>query len=103
MLAHLSVYGFSGLLVIVGTCLQDELPEKTEICRTLRHPRAPGRPLLGRNAEIPLLHAKWCLASRYLRKISTARQARIGCARQGAGFHATFSLAAALCDAVWPN
>src|SRR5258706_11684788 len=54
MLAHLSVYGFSGLLVIVGTCLQDELPEKTELCRTLRHPRASGRPSLGRQRGNPI-------------------------------------------------
>jgi hypothetical protein len=95
--------GVRALLVIVGTRLQDELVEKTEAYRTFRHPRAPGRPSLGRNAEIPLLSAKGCSASRYLRKISTAWHASIGRACQGAGFHATFSLAAALCDAVWPN
>jgi hypothetical protein len=56
-----------------------------------------------RNAEIRLRSAKGCLASRYLRKISANRHASIGWVCQGAGFHATFSLAAALCDAVWPN
>src|SRR5258706_14637981 len=104
MLAHLSLYGCSGLLVIVGTCLQDEWLEKTGICRTFQH--SPGARLSVAGAptrKSDCCARKCCLSSRYLRKISTAWQARIGYARQDAGFHATFSLAAALCDAVWPN
>jgi len=104
MLAHLFAYvGIPALLALAGIRLRDELFEKTETYRTFRHPRAPGRPSLGRNAEIQSRTAKGCLASRYLRKISAAWRASVGRACQGAGFHATFWLAAALCDAVWPN
>jgi hypothetical protein len=48
------MYRCSGLLVIVGTGLQDELLEKTETCRTFRHPLAPGRPLLGAQRGNPI-------------------------------------------------
>jgi hypothetical protein len=90
-------------LVIVGARLRDELLEKTEVYRTFRH---PGRQDVRRWAATPKIRvrsAKCCLASRYLRKISTAWHASTARACQDAGFHATFSLTAALCDAVWPN
>jgi len=60
----------------------------------------PGRQAVHRraaHAEIRLRTAKCCLASRYPRKISAAWRASIGRACQVAGFHATFSLTAALC------
>jgi hypothetical protein len=95
--------GVPAPLVIVGTRLQDELLEKTETYRTFRHSErqqfAAGR----RNAENPVAERESCLASRYPRKIQTTWRASVGWVCQGAGFHATFSLAAALCDAVWPN
>jgi hypothetical protein len=104
MLTHLSAYlGTLAVLAIVCTLLRDELLEKTETCRTFRHPGREDIRRWGRNAEIPLPGAKCRSAFRYLRKMSTPWHASIGGACQGAGFHATFSLAAALCDAVWPN
>jgi hypothetical protein len=92
-----------GVRAFVDTRLQDELLEKTEAYRTFRHPGCEVVRRLRAQRGNPLLSAKGCSASRYLRKISAARRASIGRACQGAGFHATFSLAAALCDAVWPN
>jgi hypothetical protein len=104
MLAHLFAYlGILALLAIVGTRLWDELLEKTETYRTSGIRAARTSIAEGRNAEIRLRSAKCCLASGHPRKIPAPRQASIGRARQGAGFHATFSFATALCDAVWPN
>jgi hypothetical protein len=88
---------------VVGTRPPDELLEKTaaygasgilgartSVAGAARH----GNPVAGR---------KMLLGLQLPRKTSTTSHASIGRARQGAGFHATFSLTAALCDAVWPN
>jgi hypothetical protein len=91
--------GVRAPLVIVGTRLQDELLEKTEAYRTFRHPRATSS-FAGAQRGNPVAERERLLS---LRKTSTAWRASIGRACQGAGFHATFSHAAALCDAVWPN
>src|SRR6266403_188993 len=101
MLAHLL------LIRVFRPCLPCQHPSVTRIARKNSDladlPASRGHPVPGAQRGNPMLRAKCCLASKYLRTISTGRQARVGCARQGAGFHATFSLAAALCDVVWPN
>jgi hypothetical protein len=95
--------GVLALLAIVRIHLRHELLEKTETYRTFRHPGRQDVRCWAAQAEIRSRSVKCCLASRYPRKISAAWRASIGRACQGAGFHATFSLTAALCDAVWPN
>ena len=103
MLAHLFAYvGIPALLALAGIRLRDELFEKTETYRTFRHPvREDVR--RRHNAKVRLWSAKCLLGLQLYPKISAAWRASTGRACQGAGFHATFSLAAALCDAVWPN
>jgi hypothetical protein len=55
-----------------------------------------------RNPEIRLRSAKCCLAADLPENLDYLARFD-GRACQDAGFHATFSFAAALCDAVWPE
>jgi hypothetical protein len=101
MLAQLIAYvGALSLVASYGTnCLKKQRPARSSGTRS----RSPGRPSLARRAEIPLRIAKCCLASQAFPKTPDCAARFDGAACQDAGFHATFSLHAALCDAVWPN
>jgi hypothetical protein len=95
--------GILGPPSVVGTRPPDELLEKTAAYGSSGTPGATTSVAGLRGTEIRLRGAKCCLAFSQPRKISTTWHASIGRACQGAGFHATFSPTAALCDAVWPN
>jgi hypothetical protein len=95
--------GIPALPGIVGIRLWDELLEKTEAYGPSDTPAARTSVAGRSNAEIRLRSAKCSLALQVCPKNLDTWHASIGRACQGAGFHATFSLAAALCDAVWPN
>jgi hypothetical protein len=92
--------GVMALLALAGIRPQEELFEKTETYRTFRHPRHQA---VRRRAAHAETGCEILLSLQIPPKISTAWRASSGRATQGAGFHATFSFAAALCDAVWPN
>src|SRR5260221_6663744 len=101
MLAHLVAYvGALALLAIVGGHLWDELLEKTEAYRIFRHPEGGRQDILWAQQRGDPREMLLGLAG-IPRNMPTARHASIG--RQDAGFHATFSFGAALCDAVWLN
>jgi hypothetical protein len=95
--------GVPAPLVTVGTRLQDELLEKTETYRTFRHRGSADHPSLAAQRGNPVAERERLLSLQIPPKNPDYLGASTGWVCQGAGFHATFSLAAALCDAVWPN
>jgi hypothetical protein len=104
MLAHLfACIGILDPSSLAGTRPPDELLEKTAAYGASGTPGA--RTSVARAAQHanPVAERKMLLGLQLPRKTSTTWHASIGRACQGAGFHATFSLTAALCDAVWPN
>jgi hypothetical protein len=90
-------------LPVAGTRLRDESPENTEIYPTFRASRQEDSPSLGGATRKSVAEREMLLGRGPPRKISITWRAWIERAGQGAGFHATFSFAAALCDAVWPE
>ena len=105
-LAHLIAHvGALALLAIVSLHLWDELRGKTETYLIFQHPGAgPEHAFRGaQQAKARLPSAKLPGPAAMPKTFRTARRASIGRSCQGAGFHATFSFAAALCDAVWRN
>jgi len=103
MLAHPNAYGVSWPCRHCRHPLQGELIEKTEAYCTSGTPGAWSTVACAHNAEILSVEREGLLNLQIPPNNSAARRASIGRACQGAGFHVTFSLAAALCDAVWPN
>ena len=65
------IWGVRALLVIAGTLCRTNCSKKQRPTGRSGIP-APGRPPLGRKAEIPLPRVNGCSASGYLRKISGA-------------------------------